>query len=148
VADAAAGGATSDARESVHQLLHLTLCALRARGWLGEPTALLVADIEAAMEYASAADESSTPTSPNALRSRTWLTHEQQQIVSSDLSVDQVMLVMAFAGTGKTTTLVEYTKRRPTLRFAYLAFNVSVMEDARYVACGTARRVPSPIGTS
>jgi F-box protein 18 (helicase) len=41
------------------------------------------------------------------------------------------MLVMAFAGTGKTTTLVEYTKRRPHLRFAYLAFNVSVMDDAK-----------------
>ena len=31
------------------------------------------------------------------------LTHEQHSIVSADVKKDQVMLVRAFAGTGKTT---------------------------------------------
>lgn len=42
----------------------------------------------------------------------------------------QVMVVMALAGTGKTTTLVEYARRRPNLKFIYLTFNRSIMEDA------------------
>ena len=35
------------------------------------------------------------------------LTHEQHAIVSADLRAEQIMLVRAFAGTGKTTTLLE-----------------------------------------
>lgn len=37
---------------------------------------------------------------------------------------------MAFAGTGKTTTLVEYAKARPRKRFLYIAFNKSVQLEA------------------
>ena len=40
------------------------------------------------------------------------------------------MLVRAFAGTGKTTTLLEYVKRRPGHKFAYLTFNRQVMLEA------------------
>ena len=59
------------------------------------------------------------------------LTHEQLAVVSGELAVDQVMLVMAFAGTGKTTTLLEYVKRRPGHTFAYLTFNRAIMEEAK-----------------
>jgi F-box protein 18 (helicase) len=37
---------------------------------------------------------------------------------------------MAFAGTGKTSTLVAYAQARPRLRFLYLAFNKSVQLEA------------------
>jgi hypothetical protein len=40
------------------------------------------------MEYAAAGDEQAAPR--HALRSRSWLTHEQQQIVSTDLNCTQV----------------------------------------------------------
>jgi len=67
------------------------------------------------------------------------LTHEQLAVVSGDLAVDQVMLVRAFAGTGKTTTLLEYVKRRPGHTFAYLTFNRAIMEEVR-VAFPKSRR--------
>ena len=37
----------------------------------------------------------------------------------------------AFAGTGKTTTLLEYVRRRPGHKFAYLTFNRQVMLEAQ-----------------
>ncbi|KAG7234264.1 hypothetical protein INR49_004119 [Caranx melampygus] len=57
------------------------------------------------------------------------LTGEQQHILSHDIQKDQVVKIIAFAGTGKTTTLVKYAEQRPDLRFLYVAFN-------RYQACG------------
>uniref|UniRef100_A0A673B2R5 F-box DNA helicase 1 n=1 Tax=Sphaeramia orbicularis TaxID=375764 RepID=A0A673B2R5_9TELE len=70
------------------------------------------------------------------------LTHEQQQILSHDIHKDHVVKIMAFAGTGKTTTLVKYAEQRPDLRFLYVAFNKSVATEAtrrfpRNVACKT-----------
>ena len=54
------------------------------------------------------------------------LTEEQKDIVSCDLARGEILKVMAFAGTGKTSTLIEYTKFRPRMRFLYVAFNKSV----------------------
>ena len=51
--------------------------------------------------------------------------------MTSEVRDDAVMLVRAFAGTGKTTTLLEYVRRRPGKRFAYLTFNRAVMEEAK-----------------
>ncbi|XP_044042350.1 F-box DNA helicase 1 isoform X2 [Siniperca chuatsi] len=59
------------------------------------------------------------------------LTHEQQQILSHDIQKDHVVKIVAFAGTGKTTTLVKYAERRPHLRFLYVAFNKSVASEAQ-----------------
>ncbi len=58
------------------------------------------------------------------------LTNEQAKIVQSDLKPGDILKVMAFAGTGKTTTLVAYAKKRPDLRFLYVAFNKSVQLEA------------------
>jgi F-box protein 18 (helicase) len=58
------------------------------------------------------------------------LTKEQQAIVGCDLEPGQTLKVMAFAGTGKTSTLVAYAKARPRMRFLYLAFNKSVQLEA------------------
>ena len=57
-------------------------------------------------------------------------TEEQNNIIHCDLAPGQTLKVMAFAGTGKTTTLVEYTKKRPHLNFLYLAFNKGVQMEA------------------
>lgn len=55
------------------------------------------------------------------------LTDEQKEIVHND---SHTLLVNAFAGTGKTSTLVEFAKARPKKNFIYLAFNRSVKEEA------------------
>ncbi|XP_007570903.1 F-box DNA helicase 1 [Poecilia formosa] len=59
------------------------------------------------------------------------LTREQQEILSHDIQDDHVVKIVAFAGTGKTTTLVRYAAQRPHLRFLYVAFNNSVASEAR-----------------
>jgi F-box protein 18 (helicase) len=41
------------------------------------------------------------------------LTNEQKDIIACDLAPGEILKIMAFAGTGKTSTLVEYTKKRP-----------------------------------
>lgn len=56
------------------------------------------------------------------------ITDEQQAIVASSA---RNLVVNAFAGTGKTTTLVAYAKARPSKRFTYLAFNRSIKEEAQ-----------------
>jgi ABC-type phosphonate transport system ATPase subunit len=51
------------------------------------------------------------------------LTDEQARIEQFDLKPGEILKVMAFAGTGKTTTLAAYAKARPDMRFLYVAFN-------------------------
>ena len=58
------------------------------------------------------------------------LTNEQKDIIACDLAPGEILKIMAFAGTGKTSTLVEYTKKRPKMRFLYIAFNKSVQLEA------------------
>lgn len=58
------------------------------------------------------------------------LTGEQQMVLSHNIQRDHVLKIMAFAGTGKTTTLVKYAEQRPHLRFLYVAFNRSVAKEA------------------
>lgn len=55
-------------------------------------------------------------------------TQEQNDIFNAN---EQVILIKAFAGSGKTTTLIEYAKRRPSSKFLYLAFNSAVVESAK-----------------
>ncbi|XP_059366881.1 F-box DNA helicase 1-like isoform X1 [Carassius carassius] len=62
---------------------------------------------------------------------RQLITHEQQQILNHDIQNNHVVKIMAFAGTGKTTTLVKYAQHRPHMRFLYLAFNKSVAMQAQ-----------------
>ncbi|KAM6962054.1 F-box DNA helicase 1 [Tautogolabrus adspersus] len=71
-------------------------------------------------------------------RRKMQLTGEQQHILSHDIQVDDVVKIVAFAGTGKTTTLVKYAEQRPHLRFLYVAFNKSVATEAQ-------RRFPSNV---
>ena len=55
------------------------------------------------------------------------LTAEQDAIASCTA---KTLVVNAFAGTGKTSTLVEYARRRPNESLLYLAFNRTTKEEA------------------
>ncbi|XP_029521826.1 F-box DNA helicase 1 [Oncorhynchus nerka] len=64
-------------------------------------------------------------------RAQVQVTHEQQQILNHDIHRDHVVKIMAFAGTGKTTTLIRYAQQRPHHHFLYMAFNKSVATQAQ-----------------
>uniref|UniRef100_A0A8C9UF17 F-box DNA helicase 1 n=1 Tax=Serinus canaria TaxID=9135 RepID=A0A8C9UF17_SERCA len=61
------------------------------------------------------------------------LTHEQQRILSHKIEPGQTVKIMAFAGTGKTSTLVKYAEKFSELKFLYLAFNKAVAEKGKQV---------------
>lgn len=56
------------------------------------------------------------------------MTPEQSAVVRCNAPV---IVVSAFAGTGKTSTLVEYAKARPNEQFLYLAYNRALREEAQ-----------------
>lgn len=56
------------------------------------------------------------------------LTSEQQRIVSS---TESIIVVSAFAGAGKSSTLRAYAEAHPTWSFLYLCYNKSAQEDAQ-----------------
>ncbi|XP_071960450.1 F-box DNA helicase 1-like [Antedon mediterranea] len=58
------------------------------------------------------------------------MTQEQVAIVSYKLRPNEIVKIIAFAGTGKTSTLVHYTLRNPSMRFLYVAFNRAIKEHA------------------
>lgn len=55
-------------------------------------------------------------------------TQEQQEVIDSN---ESVLIVNAFAGTGKTSTLVGYAAARPEKKMLYLAFNTGIATEAR-----------------
>jgi len=55
-------------------------------------------------------------------------TNEQQAVIDSNADL---LAVDAFAGTGKTSTLVQYALARPNSRILYIAFNKSVAAEAK-----------------
>ncbi len=57
-------------------------------------------------------------------------TQEQLEIIGSDLQPGQCLKVIAYAGTGKTSTLAGYAQAR-RLRSLYVAFNKSVEQAAK-----------------
>ena len=58
------------------------------------------------------------------------LTKEQQTVVDTVGNLDSHLVINAYAGTGKTTTLVAIAESYPQYRFLYLAYNRSVKEEA------------------
>ncbi|WP_187648670.1 UvrD-helicase domain-containing protein [Nitrosophilus labii] len=62
--------------------------------------------------------------------SRLQLTEEQQKIV--DAEFDSILLINAYAGTGKTSTLVEFVRspKRKCKKFLYLSYNSSMSKSA------------------
>ncbi|XP_076154729.1 F-box DNA helicase 1-like isoform X1 [Alosa pseudoharengus] len=61
------------------------------------------------------------------------MTPEQQQILNHNTEEDHVVKIMAFAGTGKTTTLVRYAEQMPSLRFLYVVFNKPAQMQAQRI---------------
>ena len=61
------------------------------------------------------------------------ITAEQSRIINMDLACltsRDTVRIMAYAGTGKTTTLLRLTERNPDLRFLLVVFNKSVQENS------------------
>lgn len=56
------------------------------------------------------------------------LTKEQQEVVNIDFK--DILLVNAYAGTGKTSTLIEFCKKRKDKKILYLAYNNSMVKEA------------------
>ncbi|XP_071160751.1 F-box DNA helicase 1-like [Mytilus edulis] len=68
----------------------------------------------------------------NSIRDKSkQMTHEQTRIVNYDVQPGDIIKIVAFAGTGKTSTLVTYTKMRPNMRFLMVVYNKSVSEYAK-----------------
>ncbi|XP_027765290.1 F-box DNA helicase 1, partial [Empidonax traillii] len=61
------------------------------------------------------------------------LTHEQQRILNHRIQPGQIVKIMAFAGTGKTSTLAKYAEKFLELNFLYVTFNKAVAEKGRRV---------------
>jgi superfamily I DNA/RNA helicase len=59
------------------------------------------------------------------------LTDEQRAVIEAE---DPILKVNAVAGSGKTTTLLEFAAHRPDARILYLAYNRSVAEEVRVKA--------------
>jgi superfamily I DNA/RNA helicase len=58
----------------------------------------------------------------------TKYTLEQQNVITADF--DDILVINAFAGTGKTTTLVGFCEARANARILYLAYNRAIKEEA------------------
>ncbi|XP_036316815.1 F-box DNA helicase 1 isoform X2 [Pipistrellus kuhlii] len=61
------------------------------------------------------------------------LTHEQRLILNHKMEPLQVVKIMAFAGTGKTSTLVKYAEKWSGSKFLYVTFNKSIAKQAERV---------------
>ncbi|XP_068805134.1 F-box DNA helicase 1 isoform X3 [Struthio camelus] len=61
------------------------------------------------------------------------LTHEQQRILNHKIERGQIVKIMAFAGTGKTSTLIKYAEKFANLNFLYVTFNKAVAERGKRV---------------
>ncbi|NWT06676.1 FBH1 helicase, partial [Mionectes macconnelli] len=61
------------------------------------------------------------------------LTHEQQRILNHRIEPGQIVKIMAFAGTGKTSTLAKYAAKFPELNFLYVTFNRAVAEKGKRI---------------
>ena len=65
---------------------------------------------------------------PQPFKHRRQRPFEQQAVIDSNADL---LAVDAFAGTGKTSTLVQYALARPNSRILYIAFNKSVAAEAK-----------------
>ena len=63
--------------------------------------------------------------------SRSRLTAEQLAVVDTNVAKAEILKIVAYAGTGKTTVLLEYARARPSKKYLYLAFNTSVRDEAK-----------------
>ncbi|XP_058046159.1 F-box DNA helicase 1-like isoform X2 [Ahaetulla prasina] len=60
-------------------------------------------------------------------------TSEQQQILNHELKPRERVIIEGFAGTGKTSTLIQYARKWSELNFLYLVFNKTMAQKALQV---------------
>lgn len=82
---------------------------------------------------AQASGDKEEPSVWSGKKTTIQLTHEQQLILSHKMEPLQVVKIMAFAGTGKTSTLVKYAEKWSQSRFLYVTFNKSIAKQAELV---------------
>lgn len=58
------------------------------------------------------------------------LTEEQKELVDLDCDKNNTVIVEAYAGAGKTSTLLEFCKKRPNKNILYLVYNASMKKEA------------------
>lgn len=58
------------------------------------------------------------------------LTDEQKDLVELDCDKNNIVIVEAYAGAGKTSTLLEFCKKRPNKNILYLVYNASMKKEA------------------
>lgn len=58
------------------------------------------------------------------------LTDEQKELVELDCNKNNIVIVEAYAGAGKTSTLLEFCKKRPNKNILYLVYNASMKKEA------------------
>ncbi|WFD33120.1 DNA helicase [Malassezia sp. CBS 17886] len=68
---------------------------------------------------------------PQAAADSYTLTAEQAAFVAHDVRATELVRVQAYAGTGKTRSLMAYAHRRPQQRFLYITFNAATAAAAR-----------------
>nr|XP_026690280.1 F-box DNA helicase 1 isoform X2 [Ciona intestinalis] len=61
------------------------------------------------------------------------LTHEQLRVVNHDFQTGQLIRVMAYAGAGKTSTLIACVKAKPNKTFLYTSFCKAVVDEGKKV---------------
>ncbi|CAF0781976.1 unnamed protein product [Didymodactylos carnosus] len=69
---------------------------------------------------------------PNIL-STLQLTEQQETILCHNLEYNETIKIHAFAGTGKTTTLIAYAARRMDENFLYIAYNKAIQTHAETI---------------
>ena len=83
-----------------------------------------------AQDSASPAQTATLAPAPAVILAKTNFTEEQSQIIHSKL--EGITKIHAYAGTGKTYSLVNFAKANPKLKGLYLAFNKAIqLEGAR-----------------
>lgn len=58
------------------------------------------------------------------------LTEEQKELVELDCDKNNIVIIEAYAGAGKTSTLLEFCKKRPSKNILYLVYNASMKKEA------------------
>lgn len=69
----------------------------------------------------------------SSILAKLLLTPEQELIVCHNLENRQTMKINAYAGTGKTTTLIAYAAKRMDESFLYIAYNKSIQTHAEKI---------------
>ena len=137
--------ATPDDRVNAGEFLYALTALLRAPGWDSNAGAQCrAADLRS--QALPRVDACLLPSPPGQR-----LTREQAAVVDANYPPGVVARVVAFAGAGKTSTLLALAAAHPEWRILYTAFNASVVADGKKafelldnVTCATTHVIATP----